>query len=357
MKIWKTPLKAALLKLAALILVLCLLPAGAVAEEQTGGDDEWVRFLLVCNEGMNNNGGNAGNTIIVVAMHPVLGKIRLITFTWDTFVEYEGYDVPQKIDMPYRKNGPEETLKVFNANFGLDIDLFMSLNYMNLASLIDAYGGVTVDVSRAERNALNGMVASKKKNLQSAADSGLLSQLIVEMLAQEYYLNDYGPETHLNGLQAVGFGWLQYDSVYNCCRREVEVIANLFASVANTIADKVVLYTTADGYPEGLNNRRAINLDDISDLDIDFLSRQMAPIFQMSYNNLTQEQIVSIYTTLAKVAYEGARQGVNIFASLEYEIFPLEALEDYEMIAGSAGHIVDYEANTEAMKAFLFKED
>ena len=147
-----------------MLLVVCLLPVFAVAEE-TPGDGEWVNFLLVCNEGMNNAGGNAGNTLMVVAMNPDTGDIRLMMFTWDTFVDYEGYDLPQKIDMPYRNNGPEETMKVFNDNFGLDITRFLSLNYLNLASLIDTYGGVEVDISRAERNALNGMVYSKKENI------------------------------------------------------------------------------------------------------------------------------------------------------------------------------------------------
>jgi hypothetical protein len=359
MTIWKTPLKKTLLKALALLLAMCLLPVGAMGEEQTEETDNngWVNFLLLCNEGMNNNGGNAGNTMMVVAMHPERGKIRLAMLTWDTFVRYEGYDMPQRIDMPYRNGGPAEALKVFNANFGLDIDLFMSLNYLNLASLIDAYGGVTVDVSRAERNALNGMVASKKENIQAQADSGLLSQLIVEMLAQEYYLTDFGPDTHLNGLQAVGFGWLQYDSVYNCCYREAEVIAHLFASVANAIGEKVVLYTNETGYPSDLNGRRAINLDAISETDINYLSRQVAPIFQMSYNNLTPEQIIGIYTTLAKVAYPAARQGVNIFASLEHEVFPLEAKQKYDTVAGSQGHLIDYKANSEALKAFLYAED
>ena len=92
MTIWKTPLKKTLLKALALLLAMCLLPVGAMGEEQTEETDTngWVNFLLLCNEGMNNNGGNAGNTLSVVAMNPKLGKIHLMFFTWDTFIDYEG---------------------------------------------------------------------------------------------------------------------------------------------------------------------------------------------------------------------------------------------------------------------------
>jgi hypothetical protein len=359
MTIWKTPLKKTLLQALALLLSMCLLPVGAMGEEQTEETDNngWVNFLLLCNEGMNNNCGNAGNTMMVVAMHPERGKIRLAMLTWDTFVRYEGYDMPQRIDMPYRNGGPAEALKVFNANFGLDIDLFMSLNYLNLASLIDAYGGVTVDVSRAERNALNGMVASKKENIQAQADSGLLSQLIVEMLAQEYYLTDFGPDTHLNGLQAVGFGWLQYDSVYNCCEREVEVIGALFTSVGARIREKAVLYSDEYGEPTNPNGRRAINLDHLKESDYVFFRSEMDPIFQKAYHNLSEDDIRLISLALARASYTGSRQGVNIFENLEHTVFPMESTQPYDTVGGAKGHLIDYKANTEAMKESLFRED
>ena len=343
-------------KLLAMLLAVSLLPAFALAEAPSLEESDWVTFLLICNEGMNNDKGNAGNTLMAVSMNEATGAIRLLPFTWDTFVDYEGYDVPQKLDMPYRNNGPEEAAKVFNANFGLNIERYMSLNYLNLASLIDAYNGVTVDVSRAERNALNGMVGSKKIQLQAQVGTGLLSQAIVDMLAQEYYLTDFGPETHLNGLQAVGFGWLQYDSVYNCCEREVEVIANLFHSVGTTIAEKVLLYS-GDEKPEDAEGRRVINADDITEEDYEFLRQQMAPIFQMAYHNLTEDDIRAISVALVKTAYKAARQGYNIFDNVKYMILPLEAKNEYDIVAGTQGHLVDKEANQKAILDFLFAEE
>ncbi len=351
------PLKAISFLMAVLLLTVCLAPGYASGESAGSENGNWVNFLLLCNEGMNNNGGNAGNTMMVVAMDPVRGKIRLMMLTWDTFVRYEGYDIPQRMDMPYRKGGPEETLRVFKDNFPLDINLFMSLNYLNLATMIDRYGGLELDITRAERNALNNMVASKKETIQEQAKAGILSQLLVELLAQEYFLNDYGPDTHVNGLQAVGYGWLQYDSVYNCCLRELEVVAAFFDRVALNIAENVMFYTDATGYPERLGGRRAINLDAATEDDKIFLRRLISPIFQMCYHNLTEEEIISISLTLARIAYTAAREGVDIFASLETAVFPLEFPNPYDIVAGTKGHLVDYALNTEAMKAFLYYDE
>lgn len=351
-----------MLRLIAILLTVCLLVLAvpAIAEETLEDvEDErgWIDFILVCNEGMNNAGGNAGNTMMVVSMNPDTGKIRLMMLTWDTFIQYPGYDVPQKIDMPYRNNGPEETVKVFNANFDMNIKLFMSLNYLNLASLIDSYGGVTIDVSRAERNALNEMVASKKENITAMADLGLLSPMQADNLADDYYLTEYGPDTHLNGLQAVGYGWLQYDSVYNCCEREVKVIAELFNSVGKVVREKAILYTDDYDEPTNPNGRRVINLDHLKESDYVFFRAEMDPIFQMAYNNLSEDDIRVISLALARASYTGSRQGVNIFENLEHIVFPLEVKQPYETIAGTKGHIINYEENAQAMKEFLFKED
>ncbi len=344
-----------LFRMAALMLVLCLLPVSSPAENEAG--NEWVTFLLICNEGMNNEKGNAGNTLMAAAMNPVRGKIRLMMFTWDTFIDYEGYDVPQKLDMPYRNNGPEEAMKVFNDNFGLDIRYYMSLNYLNLASLIDEYGGVTVDISRAERNALNGLVASKKVRLQEEVAAGLLGQLVIDMLAKEYYLNDFGPETRLNGLQAVGYGWLQYDSVYNCCERDAEVVASLFHSAANYMSRHVALYTEETGMPENAEGRRVINLDDITEEDYAYLRQLIRPIFEMSSNNLEEDEIRSITISLAHVAYQANREGADILDFLTTTVLPLEATQPYDLVAGAKGHLVDKEANIAAIQEFLYSDN
>ena len=60
---------------------------------------------------------------------------------------------------------------------------------------------------------------------------------------------------------------------------------------------------------------------------------------------------------LARVALEASRQGVDIFDSLDFLILPLEAKNEYDIIAGAKGHLVDKEANSAAVADFLFRED
>ena len=73
----------------AVLTAICMIPLATGAETVSQEEREWVDFCLICNEGMSNTGGNAGNTMMIVSMNPQTGKIRLATFTWDTFITAE----------------------------------------------------------------------------------------------------------------------------------------------------------------------------------------------------------------------------------------------------------------------------
>ena len=61
---------------------------------------------------------------------------------------------------------------------------------------------------------------------------------------------------------------------------------------------------------------------------------------------------------LARIAYAGAKQGVDVFtAGLETMVLPLEARNEYDIVAGAKGHLIDKQANIEAIEEFLYKED
>ena len=64
----------------------------------------------------------------------------------------------------------------------------------------------------------------------------------------------------------------------------------------------------------------------------------------------------SITLALARISYLASRQGVNIMDHIQIEIFPLEVKDPYDTVGGVKGHLVDYEANTQAMTEFLYAD-
>ena len=351
----------ALWRLAALslcLLLACMGPASVSAErEETAGESEWVTFLLLCNEGMLNDGGDVGNTVMIVSMNPSAGSIRQLVFTWDAFVDYPGFETPQLLDKPFRVGGPEETRKLFNLNFRQNIQSYLSLNFLNLAALIDDFGGVTLDVTRAERNALNGMVASKKQSALTALKSLMLDENRFSSMFDSYYLDEYGPETRLNGLQAVGYGWLQYDSVANCCVREMKVVSELFRQMSQFVQNRAAFYRDGDARPDGSDGRRPIHIDQMTDEDVQYLYELISPIFERSYTNLTRQDIEDISVTIIRAAYAAQQSGKNMLEAIDYQVLPLENGSPYVTIPGIQGVLLDSEPTNLALNQFLYDAD
>ena len=77
----------------------------------------------------------------------------------------------------------------------------------------------------------------------------------------------------------------------------------------------------------------------------------------MSVNNMEEDEIKSITLSLAKIAYKAEREGTSIFDLIRSTVLPLEATQPYDFVAGTQGHLIDKEANIEAVKNFLYSED
>lgn len=338
-------------KLAAtLIALLLILTAGAGSAETEPA--EWFTFLLLCNEGMLNTGGNVGNTIMVFSVNPKAGIVKQLSFLWDTFIDYPGFETPQLLDQPFRVGGPEETLALFNRNFGQEIESFLSINFLNLSMLIDDFGGVTLNITRAERNALNGMVGSKVAGATSAMENLGLDESAYNKILDAYYLLGYGPNTHVSGIQAVGYGWLQHDSVEECCRREVEVISQLFFNMRAFVEEQAFFYADESELPKDLMGKRPIKTGALTGDDRDFVYQLLSPVFNRSYHNLTRQQIDSI---LEAIIHSGPSTEIG-YESIQQNILPLEYQDEKTNIAGVDGIVVDYAANKDALDRFLFDE-
>ena len=81
------------------------------------------------------------------------------------------------------------------------------------------------------------------------------------------------------------------------------------------------------------------------------------PIFEMSSNNLKEDEIRSITLSLARVAYQANREGVDILDYLHTTVLPLEATQPYDVVAGTKGHLVNKEANIAAIQGFLYSDN
>ncbi len=131
------------------------------------------------------------DSIMILSVDKVHNSIKITSVLRDSVVPIEGRGV-NKINAAYSYGGPELAIKTLNENFGLNIRDYATVNFRGMADIIDAVGGIEVDISEAERNHANHHIT------WLAASSGISKDLIKKA----------GPQT-LNGNQAVAFARLR----------------------------------------------------------------------------------------------------------------------------------------------------
>lgn len=85
------------------------------------------------------------DSIIVVTLDHGRKEIRLSAIERDTYVTIEGHG-KDKINHAYAFGGPALAVKTLNQNFGLNIKNYAVVNFSNMVKVIDALGGVQMDV-------------------------------------------------------------------------------------------------------------------------------------------------------------------------------------------------------------------
>lgn len=121
-------------------------------------------------------------------------------------IEGYGYD---KITHAYAYGGPELAIKTINQNFNLDIKNYVTVNFHQMAEIVDAFGGVDMDLTADEVYQLN-------QNLWT-----LSQESPGTVVSSDYILNIYGEMDlingpfeggtyHLNGNQAVAYARIRH---------------------------------------------------------------------------------------------------------------------------------------------------
>ncbi|HEY5556129.1 LCP family protein [Acetobacterium sp.] len=98
--------------------------------------------------------GSRTDSIIIASLDLSHKKLKLSSIMRDSFVSIPGekYD---KINHAYEVGGPELTVKTLNENFDMNIKDYMTVNFSALEEIVDAVGGVEINVKDYEVDLLN----------------------------------------------------------------------------------------------------------------------------------------------------------------------------------------------------------
>ena len=165
-------------------------------------DDEIVNIALFGIDSRSKGFKGLSDSIMVLSINKKTSDIKLVSIMRDSLVklpEYKGKTYkPNKINSAYSKGGPSYAIKVLNQNFGLDIKEYATVNFYGMAEIIDAVGGIEIDVQ------------SKELDYSVGLNGSLREQAYLLGIKNPPYVTKAGPQV-LSGIQAVA--WARIRSI------------------------------------------------------------------------------------------------------------------------------------------------
>lgn len=143
-------MKKVLVMVIALVLALSF---GVVAEEEeTCG---WENILLLGGDSRSSDSYRLTDTMMILSINRDEAMVKMTSIMRDTWVEFPGLDKKGKINAANVYGGPELAIQTVNNNFGTDIEDYVIVNMEDLKEIVDMLGGVTVEITEAEKNKIN----------------------------------------------------------------------------------------------------------------------------------------------------------------------------------------------------------
>ena len=167
--------------------------------------DNVINILLVGIDGRtedmdSKNSTQHGDVQIIVSLNKDTGSIKLTSVMRDLYVEIPGYKSKQRANVAYSRGGGELAMATINKLLEMNIQHYVSINFFGLASIIDSLGGLDIELTKAEANAINNYI---NKNLKKGGYDNQDKDYKRQPLEKKAGVQ------HLDGIQAVMYARLR----------------------------------------------------------------------------------------------------------------------------------------------------
>ena len=151
------------------------LPEGPVSSEDAkagivGGlyhDDAVKNILLLGTDDYQKNDVGRSDSMMLVSIDSRHKKLKVTSFLRDSYVAIPGYG-SNKLNAAYslpcgKEKGASKVVSTIEANFHVDIDNFVIVDFSAFPKIIDRLGGVTVTITKGEARLVNQYSGDSKR--------------------------------------------------------------------------------------------------------------------------------------------------------------------------------------------------
>ncbi len=212
--------------------------------------DNVVNILLIGIDTRDTDlttGLQQGDVQIILSLNKDTGAVKLTSVLRDLYVTIPGYKNKNRINVAYARGGGALAMRTINSNFDMNIQYYATINFYGLASIIDAIGGIDVEMTKTEANAINVYLRAHPPKYDNTDGS------------ERVALKKQDGVQHLDGVQAVMYARIRHiDNDFQRTARQRKLLELLLNKVMQdmTIDKLMSLMETSLPYVEtnvGLN--------------------------------------------------------------------------------------------------------
>lgn len=160
--------------------------------------------------------GNRSDTIMIASLNNDTKEVKLVSIYRDTLLKLDDGSY-NKANAAYSFGGPEGAVSLINRNLDMNIEKYVTVNFNALVDVIDAVGGLDLDLTHDEVVHMNNYCVETSKVTGKSYEK-------IEPEVEGTY--------HLNGVQAVSYSRIRYTAGGDFKRAERQRL------VLQKIADK-----------------------------------------------------------------------------------------------------------------------
>ena len=264
-------------------------------------EDGVINVLLIGNDSRENGTDGRSDAMILLSISDKTKTVHMTSLLRDMYVEIPGHD-GNRLNAAYSYGGAELLMETIELNLGIEVNRYALVNFEAFASLVDAVGGVDLELTNEEVQLVNGYLVE-------------YNQLTNRSEGTDYMDENASGLLHLNGPQALAYSRNRY----------------IGTDFGRTERQRKVLSAVIDNLPRALITDPAALIDGV-------LSNLTT--------NLTQGEVFKLSLQAWKLlGYDMVQSSI-----------PLEGTYQNASIRGMSVLEVDYAANQAYLKSALYGE-
>ncbi len=186
--------------------------------EPVTGLDGMYRLLIVGVDTDDPRIRGRSDTMMLAVLDARNKQLKLISFMRDMYVQIPGHG-HNRMNAAYVYGGAEALKNTLEKNFHVQADGYIAVNFAMMITLIDAIGGVDIEVEEQELKPLNGILEYYNYQNGKPEAEGRLEQAGMQ---------------HLSGLQAMSYSRIRkIDGDYERVGRQQRVMMAIFNRMKN----------------------------------------------------------------------------------------------------------------------------